>query len=234
MVDKTHNQCPPHEHHAATIRELDEEAKAWLTGAEIPDTEAAQDLGNFLTRVDDALKAAKSDKETEFRPHKDAADAVTAKYKAMLKMADDILKTGKQLITAWQRKAEEAHRRDVQRIAMEAERVAKEAREALQASDGDLEARQDAERMAGAAKTREIAAKVVAKQAPRVEIGGRKVAMRQVVRVDVVDANRLLKWAYHRHYDRLVEFVTGLALNDAKAGVSEIPGVEIARERKAA
>jgi hypothetical protein len=229
-----HNNPPtPAAEHAAIIRELHSEGQAWLSGADIPNAEAAKDVGAFLGRADAALKAAKDAKEAEYRPLKTKLDAVTEAFKAPLAQAESVIKSGKELLTKWQRKQDAERARIAAAARAEAERQAEEARQALMASYGDIAAREEAERLAEAAKTQAIAAAVIAKP-ERAKIGGRSLRMVETVEIEVSNPNELLRWAYRLHEPELVGLATELARKAAKAGASHIDGVNIIRERTAA
>lgn len=230
-----HNMPPPHESHLAAIRELHIELEPWLTGVDITTQKQADELGTLLGKVRDAEKVAADACEEEYRPLKDAADAVKERYKPALKDAATLLGTGKQLLGTWRMKVAEAEKAKAAAAKREAERLAEEARQALHASSGDLEARIDAERMADEAKSAKIAALAAAKGSKGVaKIGNRSLRLRTVRVPHIHNARDALKWCWNHRRPAMTEAVTDIVRGAVKEGASDIDGVTIETREEAA
>jgi hypothetical protein len=173
-----------------------------------------------------AIKAVDAAAEVEKRPHLDATAEIRKRYADTygdaLKQADAVVKSGKQLLSAWQRAKEARRKAEADKLRAEADEQARLAREALQASSGDLDARLEAERMAEAAKTTQIAAAAVGKLKVAPQVGGRTLRHRKVYRAEVTEIDEAINWAWEYDFTavwrELNQIVERMAVDHIKSG----------------
>ena len=185
---------------AISLAAVVEDASPWLTGSPIVDDAQAEKVAALVTRADAAMKSVKAAEEVEKRPHLDATKAIRQRYADdyadALKKAEAVVAAGKTLLSTWQRAKQAKRDEQAAALAAEAAEQAEAARAALQASGGDLDARLQAEAMAEAAKTTEIAAKVVSKLKVAPQVGGRSLRHRKVYEATVTNVDAAIEWAW--------------------------------------
>jgi hypothetical protein len=192
MTARADHNNPPADHAAPlddlaiSLAAVVEDAGPWLTGAAIPDDDAAKAVADLVTRADAAMKAVKAAEEVEKRPHLDATNAIRKRYADSyadaVKKAEAVVKSGKALLLKWQQAKEAARAAEAAKLAAEAAAKEAEARAALQQAGGDLDARIEAEALAESAKTTAIAAVAVGRLKVAPQVGGRSLRKRKVYR----------------------------------------------------
>lgn len=199
------------------------EVANWLDGLPVEDEAQMKAVDALLAAVKDAEKDAKAAKEDEYRPHKDAGDAVIARWEPFL---DDLDRQKKGLTAAvdgFKRKlaAEKAEaERKARAEAWEATRAAREAAEAANAADLEAQrAAADAKRVAEEAQARAAAA---AKDTVK--------GLRAHTDYVVLDGTGLARWMWQNARDELEGFMADYARRNKLV----LPGIVEARtERRA-
>lgn len=203
-----------------------EEAGPYLTGSDIRDDPTAEALAKLVTDAGVAIKAVATAEEAEKRPHLDATAAIRKRYADAyadaIKRADAVVKAGKQLLSKWQTDKKARQQAEVDKLRAEAAEKAAAAKAALQASSGDLDARLEAEKLAEAAKTTEIAAVAVGKLKVAPQVAGRTLRHRKVYRAEVTDVDDAIGWAWGHDFDavwrELKPIIERMAIDSIKAG----------------
>lgn len=216
------------------IEEIDnlyDEAKNWADGAAIENDEqlAAVDA------LDKALLRAGQDTDKlrieEKRPLDEMIDAIQAKFnpyiqkgKGKVDMARAALNAPR---TSYKMKLAAEKAAAAEKARAEFEEQQRVAREAVQASSGNLEAREQAEQQITAAK----AAENIMKKAEKAATAG--LGLRTVWEVEVTDPRALAGHYWKTRSAEVDAFFRGLAKSDVHAGVRSIPGCNIIETRKA-
>lgn len=222
-----HNNPPvdPFDAISAHILDLFELAQGALTGDPIANQDQADQIDQL---ADDCLKAwqsAEAARKEEKKPHDDAVSAVQAKWKPIVDKANLAKKTALEALTPW--KLELQRQKDVEAAKAReiAEALTQKAREAAQASIGDLVAREQAETLLKEADKAQKAANRI-DRAPT--------GLRTTWRAEITDRRAALNHYLKTAPDAFVDLIQHLASQDVRAGVRNIPGVEPVEERKAA
>lgn len=190
------NPPTPFDAHKVNIDDLRDEASAWLDGKAVTTAEEAEAIDLLIKMARTARDEADKQRAAEKKPHDDAAKAVQAQWKPLVDTADRILKVCLEKVGSW-REAEQ-NRKEAEaaaaRAAAEAERQAEV--EATRAASGNLEAREQADQIAVAAKQAEKVAKSAEKAA---QIGS---GLRTVRSLKITDTAALARWLWtHRRED---------------------------------
>jgi len=206
------------------------QALAWLTKSGVKDKTAADTAANWRARLLDLGKRADKQRETEKRPHDEAAKAVQAKWKPAIDEATEAANRIRDSLTAWMR-AEDAR----QRAEQEAFR-----RTAEEAARKQSEAQESARKAAEAAnlppppEPEPISLPLPEPEPVRVQAGGqrgRKAGLRTITKYVITDYGKAL--AHVKDHPDVIEAVTKVASAQAKAGAI-VPGVESQTEQVAA
>lgn len=224
----------PFEAAEKAVGDVYDEAKLWLDGAKVCDQETADGLGNLLKLIRDAEALVKEKKEIEYRPHKEACDAVVARYKPLLKKADDAAKSCKAALQPWLDEQDRKLRAEQERLRQEAEAKARAAQEALRAAEAtNLVEREAAEALVDEAKAAEKVANKAAKQAALAGGAyGKSVGLRTEWVALLVDPVEFGRFAWANYRDEYEEFLKSLADRLVRNGARSLPGVAITEERK--
>jgi hypothetical protein len=157
------------------IENLYEEAKLWMDGAPITSQEMADDLANLKRLIQQAHEDADAARKIENKPFDDGKAEVQARYAPLIADTKSIkgktvlaLEAIDKSLTVWLNKVNaqlEAERRQARE---EADRLAREAQEALRASQPDnLAEREEAERLLSEANRANAAAKRAEAKKPK-------------------------------------------------------------------
>jgi hypothetical protein len=188
-------------------------ALAWLTKTGITDKTGADTAANWRARLLELGKAADKQRETEKRPHDEAAKAVQAKWKPCIDTATDAANRIRDALTAWMRAEDARIRAEQEAKRREAEEAARKQREAAEAA---------------------VPLPFVAPEPVRVQAGGqrgRKAGLRTVTKYVVTDYAAAL--AHVKDHPDVRAAVEKVAAVQAKAGAN-VPGVETQTEQVAA
>ena len=223
-----HNNPPeptPYEALTAHILDLWELAEGALTGQPIVSQEQADQIEGLADDCLKAWQAAEAVRKDEKRPHDEAAAAVQAKWKPLTDKANLAKKTALDALTPWKLELQRQKDAAAAKAREEAEELARKAREAAQASVGDLTARADAEALL---KQADKATKA-ANRIDRAPTG-----LRTYWHAEITDRRAALNHYIRTAPNEFVSLIEQLANQDIRAGVRNIPGVEAVEEKRAA
>lgn len=209
------------------------EARNYLDGEPIANEEQADAVSSLLNRLRRVANDADDARKLEKKPHDDAGKEVQAKWKPILEKADLAASTAKQVLAPWLCKIEEQQRADAERQRIEADRLAQLAAEARAASSGNLEAREDAERLLRAAAAAEKDALRAGKQKAHARGGERAVGLVGLFTPELTDSAEALKHYRTTQPEALKEWLLDQARKDVHGGARSIPGFSIKHERVA-
>lgn len=116
-------------------------ALAWLSKSGITDKTSADQAANWRQRLLDLSKQADAQRETEKRPHDEAAKAVQAKWKPVVDTAKSAADTIRDALTVWMRAEEAKARAEAEAKRKLAEEAARKAKEAADAARAEAAAR---------------------------------------------------------------------------------------------
>lgn len=180
------------------------EAETWLDGKKVENEGQMKAVDDLTKGMKEAKKAVEDAKELEFRPHKQAADGVIAKYKPTLEDSDRIIKGLVAIVSDFKAKLaakKEAERKAAWDAARKAEREAEEL--AVKADVGNI----DDQRAADAAKQSALDAQKAASAAQKDTVKG----MRTVTSHEVVDMRALINWIATNDKPAIAEFASEYA-----------------------
>ena len=209
-----------------TIDALYTEASAWFDGTDIETDEQAEALGNLMVMLREAGKVCQAECDDKMAPVKKAKAEIDALYKPPLDNVDRALKAAKAVRDRWLKKKQAILDEQARIAREEADRVRREALEAMQSSrGGDLGAREQAESIAEAARRAEFKALALAKATPKA-VGGRK-TVSKTWQAEIVNSAQAAAYCWERHRPDMEWLTLHLVRKDVKAGRRDIPGVNI-------
>jgi hypothetical protein len=162
-------------------------AETWLDGTPVENAAQMAEVDNLTAELKAAKKAVETAKEGEYRPLKEACEAVVTKYAPTIKDLDRLVKGLVACVDGFKRKLaaeKEAVRQEAVRKAYEVERAAKEA--AMKADATNIEA----QRAADAAMLEAEIAHAKAAAAKNDTVKGLRLTWFH----EVTDTSTLLKW----------------------------------------
>jgi hypothetical protein len=203
-------------------------ALAWLQKNGITDKTAADTAANWRARLLDLSKQADKQRETEKRPHDEAAKAVQAKWKPCVETAADAANRLRDALTAWMRAEEAKARAEADAKRKLAEEAAAKARAIADAAKAEAEAR-------GVTFAPEpVNVPLPFDEPAKIQAGGqrgRKTGLRTITKYVVNDYEAAL--AHVKDHPDVRAAVEKVAAAQAKTGVA-VPGVETVHEQVAA
>jgi len=214
-----HNKSP-----LDAIQDLYDEAMNWLDGEPLTTKKQHDTLIELIRALRSARTAADEARKEEAKPFDEGKRAVQDKYNPFIQpkkgMVDRAIATAKQVLEPYLLEQARIKRENDERLMADAHQSMKEAIDAMQASSGNLEEREEAERRLADAEEQEKVAKRTAKK---------NIAKGATSRWDVelhypVDAVRHY-WIYQP--DAIYDVLIKLARDDVRRGKREIPGFEI-------
>ena len=208
-----------------TIQDLYDEAKNWLDGNVDITTKKQADALTLLKReLRAAGNAADAARKEEARPFDEGKAAVQAKFNPFIQpkkgKVDRAIAMIQEVLGPWLLEQTRLKRENDKRLAAEAIKAKAEADAAIQASSGDLEAREEAEhRLADAKEAEKIAARA-AKQ---------NVAKGAQSRWDVelVNATEAARHFWTVCPELFEDLLISIAKGDVANGARKIPGFTI-------
>lgn len=209
------------------IDDLYEEARAWLDGSEIASEDEEKAVDQLLDMARAAFKKADAARKVENEPFDTGKAAVQAKYKPVLSRAELISEACKARLTPWRAKVEAEKRAKAQAAAEEAEKLRREAEEAIRASAGNIEEREKAEEALALAKEADAFAARKQKQA---ETG---LGLRTTYRAELTDGAAAARHYWNERRADCEAFFSSLAAADVRGGKRSIPGFNVIEEKKA-
>lgn len=231
LPPRTHNR-DPFQLIKQEIEDLFDEAKNFADGEPIDSQEMHDTIERLYDGLHEAGKRADAMRIEEKKPHDDAVQAVQDKYNPLVQPKKGKVALGKDalgvLLAAWRKRVADEKEAVARAAREEADRIAREAREAMQASAGNLEAREKAEELVAAAKLVERDAKRADKAATT------GTGLRTVWRATLEDEAAALDWAYSRAPEQFLALVQSMADGVVRSGMRSVPGFKVWDDRVAA
>lgn len=237
LPPRNHNNPPssPFEERAAAITDLYDEARNWLDEKGVQSQADADGVSKLLDMLRREAKAADEARKEEKRPHDEAAKAVQAKWKPVLDKAELAQRVCKDALTPFLRRQDEERRKAEEEARRQAEAAEIAAQQAFERSGvSDLEAREEAEKLAAAAKAAEAEARKAGKQKAHAKGGSRAVGLRTSYRAEITDLRAFAGFVWSNHQQELTEFLGGIASRLVRNGFRDIPGVTVHEVKEAA
>ena len=216
--------------------ELDDlllEASNYLDGAAIETAEQANAISSLMSRARRVGNDADDARKLEKKPHDEAAKSVQARWLPIFDKADLVVSTAKQALAPWLIKLEAQQQAEAEAARIEADRLAQIATEALSASSGNLQARDDAERLLKAAGAADKQAAKLGKQKAHATGGERAVTLLDNWTPELVDSCAALKHYRADQPEALKAWLVDQAGKDVRSGARAIPGFTITNQRTA-
>ncbi|MFD1945038.1 hypothetical protein [Paradevosia shaoguanensis] len=217
------------------IEALFEEAKNWADGEPVTTQAAHDDVAKLMELLNAANKRADERREAEVKPLNAAKDAIQARYNSLIGKTKAVTGKGPMAIEML-KKVVEPFRLEQQRLKdEEAKRIREEQEQAeraaqamfQQSSVGDLEAREEAERMAQRAAELNREAKKADKAA------NTNTGLVTYWEVEVTDARALAGHYWKTNPAEVDAYFRELAERDVRSGARLIPGCSITEQKKA-
>lgn len=215
------------------IDDLFDEARNWIDGSEVTTQAEADAVAKLTDMARKAKKAADDARKTEAKPFDDGKAEVQARYKPVLSRADLIADMCKKAIAPFLAAQEAKKRAAEKRAREEAEAAERAAQAAMQASAGDIEARDAAEQLLEAAKSAQSNVSKLAKDKGQAKGGARAMTLRTTYRPELTDLNAAVRHYWSTRQTDFEMLVCDLAETDVRAGVREIPGFAITEHKEA-
>lgn len=214
------------------IEDLFDEAKNWADGEPIASQEIHDQIERLRDGIHEAGKRADALRVDEKRPLDEQVKAIQDKFNPLIQPKKGKVDLAKQtldsLLTPWRNKVASEKAAEAAAVAKAAEEATRAAQEAMQASSGNLAAREEAEELLAEAKALEKTAKRADKAAST------GLGLRTVWRVELVDIEKALDWAYGRAADEFLAVAQRNAEEAVRAGVRQVPGFAVSYEKVAA
>lgn len=237
------NPPTPFEEISEKISDLYDEAKQWLDGDPVDSQGQADALNTLINMIRQAEKEADALRKDEVKPFDEGKAEVQARYNPLIGKTKSVtgktvlaLDVAKKALTPWLEKLD-AEKREVERVAREqAEAARKAAEQAFILSEKDnLAEREEAERLADAAKQADINARVAAKDKSHAKGGvGRATGLRSEWHAEITDKREFARWIWTNRESEMSGWLSEMADKIVKQNHDqEIPGVKIIEERKA-
>jgi len=206
------------------IKDLYQSAKDFLDGDPIATQGQADSIEKILVMIKAAEKEADEHRKYENTPFDLGKAAIQKKYASLIGKTKETTgftvlakKACQDALTPWKRKLQAAKDEEARIKREEADKLAREAQEAIQAAS--LEDREAAEKLLKESNK----AKVAAKKAEKSNVLG----MRTVWDIEVVNPTDLLRHYWATRKPALERFAINLAEQDVKSGTRKIPGCTI-------
>lgn len=231
------NQPPksPFERIKEEIEDLFDEAKNFADGEAI----ASEEMAAAVTELHDSLHAKGKEADDlrikEKEPFDLAAKEVQDRYntligntkttgKGKVVLGKEVLQS---LLTPWRNAVAAEKEAAAKKAREEADAIRKAAEDAIRASSGNLEEREKAEALLRDAKATEKDAR----RADKAATSG--TGLRTVYRVELVDVEKAMDWAYTRSPERFEAMALDMANETVRAGMRAVPGFTVTEERVA-
>lgn len=229
----------PYEQSLKEINDLYDEALLWLDGEPITTQEHADSVGRLAGMLRDAKRLADERRKEEARPFDEGKAEVQARYNPLIKdktgkadLALDACKKAVQPFLDAEQKRIDEEARKAREAADEAQR---KAREALQASQADnLAERAAAEALLEESNKLQATAKKAEKATAKVTGTGRALSQRTTYKAVIMDEVLVARHYWQVARSEVDTFFLELAQKDVRAGVRNIPGVDVVEEKTVA
>lgn len=236
-----HNNPPeptPFELSRDEIELLAMEARNWADGTCIETQMQADAVGKLINDLRAAAKTADARRVAEKKPLDDAAAEIQARYNPLIQKdkgkTDLAISACKAALAPYLKKLDDLKQEEIRAARAEAELVAKQAREAMEARrQNDLASLEAAEALAAEAKQLEAYAKRAEKVSVSAKGGGRAVSLRTVYRTELVDLREAARHYWIERRDDFEAVLLKWAEQDVAAGKRAVPGFTITEEKVA-
>ena len=216
------------------IDALYDEAKLWADGTPIENSEQH----DAVTIIHDELHALgkKADelRVEEVAPLDTQRKAITAKFHPLIgdtKSGKGKVVLGKatlkSVLAVWRTKQAKIKEEEASRAREEAAAIAEKAQEAIRASAGNLEAREEAETLLSDAKDAEKLAVRFTNNASKNN------GLRTSYKAELLDITPAIEYYWKHNPQAFIDLVTGLAQTDVASGLRIIPGFTVHEIKKA-
>ncbi|MDF1685323.1 MAG: hypothetical protein P1U50_00925 [Parvibaculaceae bacterium] len=222
-----HNNPPsPMEQVQANYDDTFIEVGNWADGSEVENEQQLSAVEELVKQIKAATKDAKAAKEQEYRPHKEAGDAVVAEWKPFLEDLDRQRRCLLAAIDPYKKKLAAAKAEKERLAREEAERIAHEAQQAALAAreSSDLEAARAAQEKADEAAK----AKKLANKAGRDTVKG----MRTIRTPNITDPRACINWINTNDKPALQAFMDDYVRRAVREGRLNIDGVEVIESKE--
>jgi hypothetical protein len=211
------------------IADLYDEARHFADGQAI-DSEAMHDTVTALRdAIHEAGKAADALRVEAKKPLDEQIAAIQERFNPFIQPKKGKVDQAKaslgELLAAWRKRIADEKAAIAAAARLEAERIAKEAQDAIRASAGNLAAREEAEALL-------VEAKQAEKQARRDDKAAASgLGLRTIWRAELKDEAAALDWAYGRAPEQFRQMVQTMAEGVVRAGMRSVPGFRVFEEK---
>lgn len=225
-----HNK-PPEQIIFDRITDLYEEAKNWADGTPISTPEMLVMVQTLDKQIAEAAAEAETLRKAEKDPHDVAAKAVQDKFNPYIQKdkgtAAKARAALKVVASAYAKKLLVEQEAAAKALREAAEKAQADAREAMKASAGDLDAREDAEEL-------EKEAKALQREATRAnKDAGKGLGLRTVTKVSIANELEALTWCFQKDPETFVDLALTMAREHAtRMNTTTIPGFTITKEKE--
>lgn len=209
------------------IDDLYEEAQHWLTGDGVTSHKEADAVEKILDLARDARTAADKARKVENEPFDTGKAAVQARYNPILKRAETIADTCKQVLTPWREMVAAAKAKKAELARAEALAAQEKAQAAMVSSRGNVAERVKAEEIATYANE---ASGFAVREQRRAETGN---GLRTSYRAIVTDSTAAATHYWKTRRAEIETFIQSLADGDVHRGIRSIPGFDVVEEKTA-
>lgn len=218
------------------IDDLFDEAKLWLDGEPVTTQSQADALNTLETKIRKAAKEAEERRKEEAKPFDDGKAEVQARYNPLIAKdkgkADQAINAVKAALKPYLIELDRIQREKAEAARQEAARLQSEAMEAMRQRDAsNLEQAAEAERIAKEAKDAEVAARKAETAKAHAKGEGRATGLRTIHRAQMADPREAAAWVWKERNPELMTFVQDLADKAVRSGARTIQGFEIIEEK---
>jgi len=225
MLDRAHNSPPdPIDEALLPYGGAIAEAEAWLDGALVENEDQMHAVDALLKDVKAAKKALTNAEESEAKPIYDQWKAAKARFKPSIDDVSRIATGLASIVSDFKNKLAEKKAEEQRRARAAADRLDREARQAvLTAQAGDIEAQREADAIAQAAKDAKAKAAVLSKDKVK--------GLRKVHRYEIEDHKAALHWIAKNDRGAMTVFIQNYVASNSKT--KPIDGVRCWEEKEA-
>lgn len=211
---------------------LYDEAKNWASdGFVIENQEQADKLDELDKTLLKKGQEAEAERVGEKKPYDELIDEIQSRYNPYIQKGKGKVDTAraviKALLTTWRTEQERIKREAADKARREAEEERQRAIEAMRASSGDLEAREQAEQMVAAAEQAENLAKKAGKAATT------GLGLRTTWEVTMTDQRLAVGTMWKRNPQAFLDLAQELAERTVREGVRTLDGFTITEKKVA-
>jgi hypothetical protein len=231
-----HNQPPPTPYEAAKARidDLYQQARDYLDGDPIATEGQAADVQRLMRMIGEEITVADALRAAEKKPFDDAAAEVQARWNALIGKNKSITGTAvrakeacAEALAPWLRKIDEEQEAARKAAREEADRLKREAEEAIRNDPANIAAREEAERKVAEAKAAEATAKRAEKARPTAGSYGRAAGLRTYYDAVVTDGRAFHAWCVKHDREAMTAYLARRAQELVDANRRDMDGVDV-------